>query len=527
MPERWERFVSFLRLMAYLKGASVVDNSVVRALFLDQASDFAVAGETDGKIYKSRLSILLFVYISVALDFSVLLALNILFGRHVFINGSVIGDGIFTSIALSAVMLLLLNRNKLHRVEVIGDFSRFRARIQIVWPLIMLTVAVIEAAVIICWPSAAHPIWPHYCVWTGIWLTSGWATLMAARYALSQSFRYCVDLHVVSHKVVVVGTNELAEQFIARVQQDGLGVRVDGIFDETAEAGSACLLGGVPVRGNIDDLLAYNRNHDVDTVVIALPLQHNDGIRALVNRLTVQPLRVAMLPGMMAMEMSPDWCAPAGEVPGIHLMAIADLPIDRAGRMLKTACDKLVAAFALALFGPLLLLCALGIKLTSPGPVFYKQKRIGYRNRQFEVFKFRTMHVASCDTGLLTTRDDPRIFPFGQLLRRLSFDELAQLLNVLRGEMSLVGPRPHMPEARAAGELYFDAVASYAARHRVKPGITGWAQVNGWRGPTETLAQLENRVTHDLYYIDNWSFELDIKILFKTAFVGFFGKNAF
>jgi lipopolysaccharide/colanic/teichoic acid biosynthesis glycosyltransferase len=137
------------------------------------------------------------------------------------------------------------------------------------------------------------------------------------------------------------------------------------------------------------------------------------------------------------------------------------------------------------------------------------------------------MHVAGQPHTRLTTRNDERVFPFGALLRKLSFDELPQLINVLNGDMSLVGPRPHMPEARAAGKLYFEAVNEYAGRHRVKPGMTGWAQVNGWRGPTETLEQIERRVEHDIYYIENWSLMLDAVILIKTVFVGFFGKNAF
>jgi lipopolysaccharide/colanic/teichoic acid biosynthesis glycosyltransferase len=137
------------------------------------------------------------------------------------------------------------------------------------------------------------------------------------------------------------------------------------------------------------------------------------------------------------------------------------------------------------------------------------------------------MHVTDSHSTILTQRNDPRVFKFGQLMRKFSLDELPQLFNVLRGDMSLVGPRPHIQEARAAGILYFKAVPNYPARHRVKPGITGHAQISGWRGPTETIEQIENRVAHDLHYIDNWSFFGDIKILVKTVFVGFFGKNAF
>ena len=203
------------------------------------------------------------------------------------------------------------------------------------------------------------------------------------------------------------------------------------------------------------------------------------------------------------------------------------LTIERSGLLIKTLFDKAAATLALLLFVPVMIGCVIGIKLTSPGPVLFRQKRIGYRNREFHVFKFRSMHVSACNTGKLTVRNDQRIFAFGQLMRKLSLDELPQLFNVLLGDMSMVGPRPHMPEATAAGQLYFEVVQEYAARHRVKPGITGWAQVNGWRGPTETIDQLENRIMHDLHYIDNWSLGLDVMILIKTMFVGFFGQNAF
>jgi exopolysaccharide biosynthesis polyprenyl glycosylphosphotransferase len=204
-----------------------------------------------------------------------------------------------------------------------------------------------------------------------------------------------------------------------------------------------------------------------------------------------------------------------------------DLAIDLSGRRIKMVFDVVVAAFALLFFAPLLLGCAAIIKLTSPGPVLFRQKRIGCQNREFYILKFRTMHVAACGSTVLTQRNDPRIFAFGKFMRKLSFDELPQLINVLKGDMSLVGPRPHMPEARAGDALYTEAVEAYAARHRVKPGITGWAQVNGWRGPTETVAQLENRLAHDLYYIDHWSFAFDLEILLRTVAVGFFGDNAF
>ena len=172
---------------------------------------------------------------------------------------------------------------------------------------------------------------------------------------------------------------------------------------------------------------------------------------------------------------------------------------------------------------------ALAIKLDSPGPVFFRQKRFGFNEDLFNCWKFRTMqqHRADANGEVLTRRDDDRITRVGRFLRRTSIDELPQLFNVLKGEMSLVGPRPHATSAKAAGRLYTEAVEVYAARHRVKPGITGWAQVNGWRGETDTLEKIERRVEYDLFYIENWSLSLDLKILLRTAMVVVGDREAF
>ncbi|RBH45093.1 undecaprenyl-phosphate glucose phosphotransferase, partial [Pseudomonas sp. MWU13-2860] len=180
--------------------------------------------------------------------------------------------------------------------------------------------------------------------------------------------------------------------------------------------------------------------------------------------------------------------------------------------------DVLLAAVALALAAPLMLLLALLIKLDSPGPVLFRQKRYGYNNRLIEVYKFRSMYVeqADADAEAQTTRRDPRVTRVGRFIRKTSLDELPQLLNVLGGSMSMVGPRPHATATKAAGVLFEDAVSEYTARHRVKPGITGWAQVNGYRGETDTLAKIERRVEYDLEYIENWSLWFDFYILIRT-----------
>ncbi len=500
------------------------EDSLVRTLFLDGGNELLPAAKS-GKSAIPDLSPLLFVNLSVGLDFCLLFAITFACAPHLFLSGIFKHDPTVTAFCVAALAMIPCSIAKLHRIEVVANYRRFLRRFQKTWTIIAIVMIVLYP-LIGSSPAAPRAQVLQNWLWIGAWLAAFWACFTAARYALARLYLSAAAAGIICHRVVIVGATDLAGEFIRRARQDGMGVRVGAIFDDQDDTWSRSIA-GVPVRGNIDDLLFYHKHHDIDTVVITLPLQNNAQMRRLVQRLSMQPLRVTMLPGELALEMSPDWCAPAGSVPGIHLLQITDLPIERSGRLIKGLFDRFVAGLAILFFLPVLALCAAGIKLTSPGPVFFKQKRIGYRNRHFEVYKFRTMHVAACNTGKLTTRNDPRVFAFGQLLRRLSFDELPQLLNVLRGDMSLVGPRPHMPEARAAGQLYFDVVTEYAARHRVKPGITGWAQVNGWRGPTETVGQIEKRVMHDLYYIDNWSLGLDLKILFLTVFVGFFGKNAF
>jgi exopolysaccharide biosynthesis polyprenyl glycosylphosphotransferase len=214
---------------------------------------------------------------------------------------------------------------------------------------------------------------------------------------------------------------------------------------------------------------------------------------------------------------------------GHTFLNVVDRPLREGRWAIKAIEDRVLGALILAMISPVLLAIAIAIKLDSPGPVFFRQKRYGYNNRLIEVWKFRSMYTNMTDANAeqLTRRNDPRITRLGAFLRRTSLDELPQFLNVLRGEMSIVGPRPHALSAKAGNVLYQDAVKYYDARHRVKPGITGWAQVNGWRGETDTLEQITKRVEHDLYYIDHWSILLDLRIILRTILGGFTGRHAF
>jgi polysaccharide biosynthesis protein PslA len=211
------------------------------------------------------------------------------------------------------------------------------------------------------------------------------------------------------------------------------------------------------------------------------------------------------------------------------VVSVRDAPLKDWRALEKRGLDITIGVLALLLLSPLLLLTALLIKLDSPGPVLFRQPRMGFNNQLFLCYKFRSMHNSMTDllADRQTSRADPRITRVGRVIRKLSIDELPQLFNVLTGSMSLVGPRPHAPNTKAADRLFAEVVQQYAVRHRVKPGITGWAQVNGWRGETKTVDQIEQRVACDLFYIENWSVRFDIKIMMMTLLREVTSRNAF
>jgi len=361
-------------------------------------------------------------------------------------------------------------------------------------------------------------------VFSRLWFVSfyfgGMFGLMLARAGIASVLRRAIADGYVTQSVVVFGQGWLLQTAAARLAGNPFGIRVAGLFADDPRTA----LNGP----RFSALVEYVRHHHVDTVVLALPLTESLRIEESIAALRHYPVNIRVLPGEFGIERRLSHLKFGNsEIPGLHLIPVADRPMSEFAIFLKSVFDRVAAGAALLVALPVLAVCAAGIKLSSPGPILFRQKRIGYKGHAFEIYKFRTMHVNAAAHTKLTERNDPRLFKFGSLIRRVSFDELPQLINVLKGDMSLVEQRPHMPEARAAGKLYFEAVTEYAARHRVKPGLTGWAQVNGWRGPTETITQIERRVEHDMYYIENWSLTLDLLILMKTVAIGFFGKNAF
>lgn len=298
-----------------------------------------------------------------------------------------------------------------------------------------------------------------------------------------------------------------------------------GYFEERSDY-SEYKMAGIPYLGNIEDLKKLVREGKVEQVLIALPWVEVERMSSIIRDLRQMPVTLLLVPDMTAFRFAHSRITP---VAGLPMFNISDLPLKGWSPFIKRAEDILLSLLALLALSPLMIATAVWVKLDSPGPVLFRQKRYGYNNRIIEVYKFRSMYVEVTDLHAenQTTRDDPRVTRVGRFIRKTSIDELPQLFNVLMGSMSMVGPRPHAKATKAAGILYEDAVDEYTSRHRVKPGITGWAQISGYRGETDTLEKIEKRVAYDLEYIENWSLWFDLYILVLTPIVVLSGKAAY
>jgi len=319
---------------------------------------------------------------------------------------------------------------------------------------------------------------------------------------------------------IIVGASRLGDELAERICGDPCLGDVVGFFDDRHEprvhSRRLQLLGG------LDEVVPFVKRHHVSAVYIALPVTSDVRVRRLVAALRDTTASVYFVPDTLPFDTIQ---ARVAQVGGIPLIALLETPFYGANAVMKRATDIAVAAAALALLWPLMLAIAAGVKLGSPGPVLFRQRRYGLDGEEFQVFKFRSMTV--CEDGAQVrqaTRGDARVTRLGALLRRSSLDELPQLLNVLGGSMSVVGPRPH---AVAHNEQYRRLIQGYMIRHKVKPGITGWAQVNGLRGETQSVDRMRRRIEHDLDYLRNWSLALDLRILLRTPFVVLKGPNAY
>jgi putative colanic acid biosysnthesis UDP-glucose lipid carrier transferase len=354
------------------------------------------------------------------------------------------------------------------------------------------------------------------------WVIATPAARLAGHVALPSLLRRVYAAPGAQRVAVIVGACELGRALARRLSSNPLnGVRVAGFFDDRSplrtgeEAANATL-------GTLDALAAYVKAQRVDLVYITLPMASQPRIVRLLDELHDTTASIHFVPDIFLFDLIQ---ARIDTVDGIPVVSVCDTPFRGADGLVKRISDLMLALVACTVMLPVMIAIAIGVRLSSPGPVIFRQRRYGLDGREIVVYKFRSMTVTE-DSGVIrqATRADARVTPFGAFLRRYSLDELPQFINVLQGRMSVVGPRPH---AVAHTEEYRTRIKGYMFRHKVRPGITGWAQVNGLRGETDTLEKMERRIAYDLEYLRRWSLQLDLWIVVKTVFVAFNGRNAY
>jgi putative colanic acid biosynthesis UDP-glucose lipid carrier transferase len=324
---------------------------------------------------------------------------------------------------------------------------------------------------------------------------------------------------------VIVGFNDIGVRVAQQlIDNPYLGTRILGFFDDrnAERLQKTAMQMPVPVKGRLSDLATFIKQYHVETIYLALPMATQPRILRLLDDLKDTTASIYFVPDIFITDLIQGRLGSVGDIP---VVAVCETPFTGFDGVIKRTSDIVLSSLTLILLLPLLLALALGVRLSSPGPIIFKQRRYGLDGKEILVYKFRSM--TTCDDGNIVrqaTKDDQRITRFGAFIRKTSLDELPQFLNVLQGRMSIVGPRPH---AVAHNETYRKLIKGYMVRHKVRPGITGWAQVNGCRGETETVDKMEKRIEYDLEYLRNWSLSLDFWIITKTALVILKDRNAY
>lgn len=355
--------------------------------------------------------------------------------------------------------------------------------------------------------------------WFSVWMSFSLVALIFFRCTTLGFLRYMRAYGLNERRIVIIGAGGLGTKLAETIQQKlWTGFRVICFMDDDAKRKPA-FIRNIPVLQTPASISEYLSKEDIDEFWIALPLQAEPRVKVILHELRHQTITTRFVLDIYGLDL---FNHSITDLAGFPMLNVCSTPMLGINRIVKAIEDRLLAALILVAISPLFLLIAMVVKLSSRGPIFYKQKRIGWSGREFEMLKFRTMPVnAEEKTGpVWSTQNDTRATWLGKFLRRASLDELPQFINVLKGDMSIVGPRP---ERKIFVDEFKTKVPGYMQKHLVKAGITGWAQVNGWRGNTS----LEKRIEFDLYYIENWSLSFDIKIILLTFFRGFVNHNAY
>ncbi|MFT3974365.1 MAG: exopolysaccharide biosynthesis polyprenyl glycosylphosphotransferase [Amaricoccus sp.] len=397
-------------------------------------------------------------------------------------------------------------------VGLIGAFGGYRLSALRNRPRGIVLVAACGIALLL---AGGVPLWPGVS-FVGFFVLP--ARLLGAALAAA-----ALDYGLTERRAVIIGGGQEGARLLAALAATpDNDIQICGIFDDRDDERSPAVIDGVPKLGRTDTLVDFVRATEIDLLLITLPLSAERRIRSILKAVEVLPVDVRLV-GFSA----DAGLRRHGAAGPIDVMA---RPLRASERALKRTLDFVGASVALVLLSPVLLATAAAIRYDSPGPIFFRQPRHGYNHRPVEVLKFRSMYTGDCDPAArrVVTKGDPRVTRVGRFIRRWSIDELPQLFNVLTGELSLVGPRPHPVTAVSSRQEAFEAIVEgYAARHKMRPGVTGWAQINGLRGEIDDPAALRARVEHDLCYIENWSIWLDLRILALTPFRLVDSRNAY
>lgn len=388
--------------------------------------------------------------------------------------------------------------------------------------LALLASFLLTALVIIATLSAEDYTWQTLWLWYG---TSA-AFLLIERIIVGLMIRHWGRNGVMERRAVIVGGGQAAKDLIRSLEQHDNDIRICGIFDDRKSARSPDVVAGYPKLGTFAELVEFARLTKLDMLIISIPMSAEGRILELIRQLWVLPVDIRIAAHANKLRFRPRSYSHIGSVPMLDVM---DKPLRDWDAVAKRVFDIVFSLICISLLWPLMLGAAIAVKTTSKGPVLFKQKRHGFNNETINVWKFRSMYTEMSDPTAkkAVTKNDPRVTPVGRFLRKSSMDELPQMFNVLAGDLSLVGPRPHAVHAQTGDLKYTEVVEHYFARHKVKPGVTGWAQINGWRGEIDHGDKIKNRTAHDLYYIENWSLWLDLKILVLTPIRLIKSENAY
>lgn len=407
----------------------------------------------------------------------------------------------------TTVTVLLLQLADAYQIPSLRGASRTARRVFVGWTIgFTLTAAALHVA----------ETEPYSVAALLVWFATGTGFLLLERRLTAFAIRNWARNGVMERRAVIVGGGEPAKQLVRQLeQQPDNDIRICGIFDDRNSERSPTVVAGYPKLGTFAELVEFARLARIDMLIIALPATAEQRILQLLRKLWVLPVDIRLAAHANRLRFRPRSYSHVGAVP---MFDIFDKPIRDWDSVAKRVFDILFSLVAISLLWPVMLIAAIAVKATSKGPVLFRQKRHGFNNEVIQVLKFRSMYTNMSDQSAIraVTKGDPRVTPVGRFLRKSSIDELPQLFNVLRGELSLVGPRPHAVSAQTGERKYVDVVESYFARHRVKPGVTGWAQINGLRGELDSDEKIRARTAYDLDYIENWSLLFDLKILFLT-----------